>query len=151
MSIRNNGGCSVYITHDEIRRFSSDSRQRGQLFKRIGHFTVKIVDDFSAHSDDIPCFCSEKAAGADKLLDILGSRRREILGGFIFCEQRGRYKVHPCIGALGGKPCSYEKLKRIFGIQRAYRFGIFLFECLYCKNCSFFFGHKIILRDTNTK
>ena len=67
MSIRHDGRLSKDISHDQVRTFSSDSRQGQKLLKGRRHMTVVLFLQ-NLHTDaDIPGFAMPQAAGLHEI------------------------------------------------------------------------------------
>jgi hypothetical protein len=73
-------------------------------------------------------FVAKKPGGLDGLLKYRGIGLRIIGRRAKFLEQVGRDKVHPLVGALGGKDSGNEQLQRIGMVQLTVRIRISFFQ-----------------------
>ena len=127
VGVGNNGRLAVNIAAYEVCRFSADSGQGGQVLDIVRNPSAEIGKDFLRHSDNVLRLGAIEAAGAHKLLHIGNIGIGKGFNARIFLKKRWLDKVHPCVGALGRKPCCNKKLKIVLVIKGTNRLGILFF------------------------
>ena len=113
VSVYNDAGCfPETISHHDVRRLSSHTRETEQLVHCLGHPTAEVVSDLLAGSLDRLRFVAVETGGADELLQLAPIRMGESGRLGKTSEQGGRYFVDPLIRALGGQNGCDQQFER---------------------------------------
>ena len=100
------------VSHHDVRRLSSHTRETEHLVHCLGHPTSEVVSDLLGGSLDRLRFVAVETGGADELLQVAPIRMGEIGRLGKTSEQGGRYFVDPLIRALSGQNGCDQQFER---------------------------------------
>jgi len=112
------------VAKDHVGRLPSHAGKLLEGFPVGGDLAVVLLEEASAHLDDVFRFAAIKPNLPDLGLEGFVRQRGEILGRVVFGKKPCSHHVDPLVGALGRKDRRDQQLKRRREVEFAFGVGI---------------------------
>ena len=143
MSICHDGRLPEHIAHDQIRTFTSYSRQFQQCVKILRNLAAVFFFQYLHAGADVPRLTLPEPAGPDNPLYILNICLCKRVYIRKFGIQIFHNHIYPCVRTLCRQPHTDQQFPCLVIIQGTSRIRLLFLQALYNLQSQFFFCHML--------